>query len=62
MSDFRSCVLDGVNHVHAHLHTAARVVLTWVRHARHAVVTVAQDLDPQTRVVLKKARLFIKNI
>lgn len=45
-------VPDSFDHAEAHLHAAVGVVLPGLREARHTVVTVSQDLDPQAVVLL----------
>lgn len=49
-------VPDGFDHAETHLHTAVCVVLPGLGQARHAVVAVTQDLDPQTVVLLQEDR------
>lgn len=43
----------GLNHVHSHLHTAVRMICPRLRKSRHTVITIPQDLDPQTVVFLR---------
>ena len=43
---------DGINHVQSHLDSVPGVVTTRLGQARHAVVTVTEDLYTQTFVVL----------
>ena len=43
---------DSIDHVQTHLYSVTSVVPTGLRQARDAVVTVAQDLDTETLVVL----------
>ena len=43
---------DGINHVQSHLYSVPGVVTTRLGQARHAVVTVTEDLYTQTFVVL----------
>ena len=45
---------DGINHVNPELHTAVGVVRPVVRDPAHAVVTVPQQLDPQTVVLVSQ--------
>ena len=45
---------DGINHVYAQLHTAVGVVRAGVRNPTDTVVTVAQQLDPQTVVLVSQ--------
>lgn len=47
---------DGVDHVQAHLHTAMGVVSLGLGEARHAVVTVSEDLDAAAVVLLQGER------
>ena len=42
----------GVNHVETHLYTAVGVVSLGLGQSRHTVVTIPQDLDPATVVLL----------
>lgn len=49
-------VPDGFDHAEAHLHAAVGVVLPGLREARHAVVTISQDLDPQAVILLHKTQ------
>lgn len=42
----------GINHVQSHLHAAVGVVSAGLGQSGHTIITVAQDLDPQTVVVL----------
>lgn len=48
------CVLlpYGVDHTEAHLHTAASVSSLRLRHSSHTIVTITQDLNTQTLVLL----------
>ena len=43
---------DRVDHIESHLNTALGVVRPRLAQAAHAVVAVAQDLDPHTVVLL----------
>ena len=45
--------LDELDHVEAHVDAVAGVLGVGQGHAGHAVVAVAQDLDPQAVVLLK---------
>lgn len=45
--------IDGLDHLEAELHAALGVVDARSRQARHAVVAVAQQLDPQAVALLK---------
>lgn len=53
------CVRDslyGGAHVQAHLNAVARVMRDRVRKTRHTVITVAQDFNTQTVILLQRAR------
>ena len=43
---------DSIDHVQTHLYSVTSVVPAGLRQARDAVVTVTQDLDTETLVVL----------
>ena len=45
---------DGINHVYAELHTAVGVIWPGVRNPTDAVIAVAQQLDPQTVVLVSQ--------
>lgn len=45
---------NGGDHAEAHLHTAAGVSPLWLRDSRDAVITVPQNLNPQTLVLLHR--------
>lgn len=47
-------LLDGLTHIQAHLHAVPGVVWQRLGQPGHAVVTVAQDLDPHALVFLKR--------
>lgn len=44
---------DGLNHVNAHLHAAVGVVSPGLGQPRHTVVTIAQNFDPETVILLR---------
>ena len=50
----------GLNHVHAHLDAAVGVVGPRLRQTGHAVITIAQNLDPQTVVFLGRKVAKVK--
>lgn len=54
-------VPDSFDHAEAHLHAAVGVVLPGLREARHTVVTVSQDLDPQAVVLLHNTHRQIQS-
>ena len=45
---------DGINHVYAQLHTAVGVIRSSIRNPTDTVVTVTQQLDPQTVVLVSQ--------
>ena len=45
---------DSIDHVQTHLYSVTSVVPAWLRQAGDTVVTVAQDLDTETLVVLRE--------
>ncbi len=45
---------DCFDHVYTHLHAAVRMVGTGIGQPGHAVVAVAQDLNPQTVILLQR--------
>jgi hypothetical protein len=47
---------DGVDHVEPHLDAVLGVVDARIRKSGHAVVAIAQDLDSQAVVVLKRIK------
>lgn len=48
--------LYGRAHVQTHLNAVPSVKRDGIRKTRHAVITVAQDFNPQTAVLLQRAR------
>ena len=53
-------VLDELDHVEAHVDAVAGVLGVGQRHPRHAVVAVAQDLDPKAAVLLKNVATILE--
>ena len=51
--------IDGPDHLEAELHTTLGVVDARRRQTRHAVIAVAQELDPQAVALLENRKTFI---